>query len=107
MSPHLLGLIDPDSAQAIYEKIVQSKIDDAAIKAFATTYSGMKAKKAAAIFDEMVSENQITLVSRILAQMSVENRGDILAAMKDENSAKLTQLLEPSSLEQKSTQVTG
>jgi len=39
--------------------------------------------------------------------MSVENRGDILAAMEKENSAKLTQLLEPNALEQKSTKVTG
>ncbi|MBE5825638.1 MAG: hypothetical protein E7307_03285 [Butyrivibrio sp.] len=100
-------MIDPDTAAQIYEKLVQSKFDDAAIKAFATTYSGMKAKRAAAIFDEMVKENQITLVSKILAQMSVENRGDILSAMEEPNAAKLTQLLEPTSLEQKSTKVTG
>ena len=100
-------MIDPDNAAEIYRKVVQGEYDDAAIKAFATTYSGMKAKKAAAIFDEMVAENQIELVSRILAQMSVENRGDILAAMKEDNAAKLTQLLEPTSLEQKSTKVTG
>lgn len=100
-------MIDPDNAAEIYRKVIQGQYDDAAIKAFATTYSGMKAKKAAAIFDEMVAENQIELVSRILAQMSVENRGDILAAMKEENAAKLTQLLEPTSLEQKSTKVTG
>ena len=100
-------MIDADTAAAIYEKIVQTKVDDAAIKAFATTYSGMKAKSAAKIFDEMVSENQITLVAKILAQMSVENRGDILAAMEEANAAKLTQLLEPTSLEQKSTKVTG
>lgn len=100
-------MIDPDNAAEIYKQIVQGDVDDAAIKAFATTYSGMKAKKAAEIFDEMVNENQITLVSRILAQMSVENRGDILAAMEKENAAKLTQLLEPNALEQKSTKVTG
>lgn len=100
-------MIDPDTAAELYKKILQNQADDAAIKAFATTYSGMKAKQAAAIFDEMVNENQITLVAKILAQMSVENRGDILAAMKEENSAKLTQLLEPTSLEQKSTKVTG
>ena len=99
--------IDPESAAEIYRKVVQGGIDDAAIKAFATTYSGMKAKKAAAIFDEMVSENQIQLVARILAQMSVENRGDILAAMEEANAAKLTQLLEPNALEQKTTKVTG
>ena len=67
----------------------------------------MKAKSAAKIFDEMVNENQIELVSKILAQMSVENRGDILAQMKEENAAKLTQLLEPNALKQKSTKVTG
>ena len=100
-------MIDPDNAAAIYQKIKQQGVDDAAIKAFATTYSGMKAKSAAKIFDEMVAENQITLVAKILAQMSIENRGDILAAMKEENSAKLTQLLEPTALEQKSTKVTG
>ncbi len=100
-------MMDPESAAEIYKKIIQGKEEDAAIKAFATTYSGMKAKESASIFDEMVAENQITLVAKILAQMSVENRGDILAAMKEENAAKLTQLLEPTALEQKSTKVTG
>ena len=100
-------MIDPENAAEIYKQIIQGNEDDAAIKAFATTYSGMKAKKAAEIFDEMVNENQITLVAKILAQMSVENRGDILAAMEKENAAKLTQLLEPNALEQKSTKVTG
>ena len=100
-------MIDPDNAAEIYKKIIQGQADDAAIKAFATTYSGMKAKSAAKIFDEMVKENQITLVAKILAQMSVETRGDILAAMEEANAAKLTQLLEPTSLENKSTKVTG
>lgn len=99
--------IDPDTAAEIYKSVVQGDVDDAAIKAFATTYSGMKAKSAAKIFDEMVTENQIELVAKILAQMSVENRGDILAAMENPNAAKLTQLLEPNALEQKSTKVTG
>ena len=99
--------IDPDTAEKIYERIKREEGEDAAIKAFATTYSGMKAKAAAKIFDEMVNENQIELVSKILAQMSVENRGDILAQMKEENAAKLTQLLEPNALKNKSTKVTG
>ncbi len=91
-------MIDPDTAAEIYQKIIQGKQEDADIRAFATTYSGKKAKSAAKIFDEIVDENQITLVAKILAQMSVENRGDILAAMKEEHSAKLIQLLEPSVL---------
>ncbi len=99
--------IDPDNAAEIYRQIVQSGAEDTSIKAFATTYSGMKAKSAAKIFDEMVAENQIELVAKILAQMSIENRGDILAAMQEANAAKLTQLLEPTALEQKGTKVTG
>ena len=67
----------------------------------------MKAKTAAAVFDQMVSENQMELVSRILAQMSTENRSDILAAMEKPNAAKLTQMLEPDALEKESPQVTG
>lgn len=101
------AMIDPDTAAKLYQQIIQGELDDAAIEAFATTYSGMKAKKAAEIFDEMIDENQIQLVCRILAQMTIENRGDILAQMEKENAAKCTQLLEPSALEKESTQVTG
>ncbi len=99
--------IDPDNAAEIYKQIVKSDVEDANIQAFAKTYSGMKPKSAAAIFDEMVNENQIELVAKILVQMSVENRGDILAAMEKENAAKITQLLEPTALEQKSTKIPG
>ncbi len=101
------AMIDPETAAKIYEDIIKGKADDEAIQAFALTYSEMKAKQSAAIFDEMVNENQIQLVSRILAQMTNEKRGDILAAMEKTNAAKLTQLLEPSALEKESTQVTG
>ena len=100
-------MIDPDTAAELYKKIKQDELDEAAIQAFAKTYSGMKAKQCAKIFDEMVSENQIELVARILAQMTIENRADVLAAMEKPNAAKLTQLLEPNALEQKSTKVTG
>ena len=99
--------IDPENASKLYEEIKRQQIEDEAISAFVTTYSGMKAKTAAKVFDEMVAENQISLVSRILAQMTVENRADILAAMEKENAAKLTQMLEPDALEKESTQVTG
>ena len=83
------------------------RCDDAAIAAFANTYSGMKAKSAAAIFDEMVNENQMELVSKILAQMTIEQRSDILAAMEKPNAAKLTQMLEPNAMDKKSPKVTG
>jgi flagellar motility protein MotE (MotC chaperone) len=101
------AMIDPDTAARLYEQVVEKEIEDDAIKAFVTTYSGMKAKTAAAVFDQMVSENQMELVSRILAQMSTENRSDILAAMEKPNAAKLTLMLEPDALEKESPQVTG
>lgn len=101
------AMIDPETAAKLYEKIAAQQLEDEAIKAFVTTYSGMKAKTAAAVFDEMVEENQMELVSRILAQMSTENRSDILAAMDKPNAAKLTQMLEPDALEKESRQVTG
>ena len=99
--------MNPESAAEIYAKIKKEGEDEDSIKAYATTYSGMKAKSAAAIFDEMVEENQIELVSKILAQMSIENRADILAAMKEAHAAKLTQLLEPVPMEDKSPKIPG
>ena len=101
------AMIDPETAAELYKEVIGTELEDEAIKAFANTYSSMKAKSAAALFDEMVDENQIQLVARILAQMTIENRSDILAAMETANAAKVTQLLEPSSLEKESTQVTG
>lgn len=101
------SMIDPETAARLYQQVVQGELDDEAIKAFATTYSNMKAKQAAGIFDEMIDENQIQLVCRILAQMTIEKRADILAQMSKPNAAKCTQLLEPSALEKESTQVTG
>ncbi len=100
-------MIDPETAEKIYKQIKMDELDEAAIQAFAKTYSGMKAKQCAKIFDEMVAENQIELVARILAQMTIENRADVLAVMEKPNAAKLTQLLEPNALEQRSTKVTG
>ena len=101
------SMIDPETAKKIYEQVAAKEIEDDAIKAFVTTYSGMKAKTAAGVFDQMIEENQMELVSRILAQMSTENRSDILAAMEKSNAAKLTQMLEPTALESESVQVTG
>lgn len=100
-------MIDPDTAASIYQKVVQGGVDDAAISAFASTYSGMKAKSAAAIFDEMVNENQIELVSKILAKMTTEQRSDILAAMDKPNAAKLTQMLQPDAMDKESSKITG
>lgn len=102
------AMIEPDIAAQIYAQIVSDSVTDEAIEEYAKTYSGMKAKAAAAIFDEMVeNQDQAELVAKILAKMSSENRGDILAAMAEDNAARVTRLLEPSALQSESTEVTG
>jgi flagellar motility protein MotE (MotC chaperone) len=61
---------------------------------YVKTYSSMKAKSAAAIFDTMTDD--LGLVADILNNMDTQSRADILAAMDSENAAKITQILEPS-----------
>jgi flagellar motility protein MotE (MotC chaperone) len=61
---------------------------------YVQTYSSMKAKSAAAIFDTMTDD--FGLVADILSNMDAQSRGDILAAMSSDNAAKITEILEPS-----------
>ncbi len=85
--------IEPDNAEEIYQKVIEQQQADTAIKNYATTYSTMDASEAAAIFDTM--KGNMKLVARILDAMSVQDRSAILAAMDNENAAKLTELMEP------------
>ena len=59
------------------------------------TYSEMKAKSAAKIFESMT--DNLNLVARILGSMTSKQRGDILAAMDEEVAAKLTKIMDPES----------
>ena len=59
------------------------------------TYSEMKPKDAAKIFEAMT--DNLNLVSRILGSMSSKQRSDILAAMDAEVAAKLTKIMDPES----------
>jgi flagellar motility protein MotE (MotC chaperone) len=60
---------------------------------YVRTFSSMKAKNAAAIFDTMTDNLQ--LVADILDNMDAQSRADILAAMDKDVAAKLTEILEP------------
>ena len=66
---------------------------DAEIEEYVKTYSSMKAKEAAAIFDTMTDD--FDLVADILRNMSTQSRADILGKMDPENAAKITAILEP------------
>ena len=59
------------------------------------TYSEMKPKEAAAIFESMTDD--LDLAAKILYQMSAEDRGKILGVMDPEVAARLTRIMDPDS----------
>lgn len=65
------------------------------IQDFAQTYSEMKPKQAAGIFEEMT--DSLDLVAKILNAMNAEDRGAILGVMDAEVAAKLTKIMNPDS----------
>lgn len=85
--------IDPENAEVLYKQTIEQLQYDADIQDYVKTYSTMKAKEAAAIFDTMT--NDFDLVADILRNMSTKARADILGKMTPENAAKITAILEP------------
>ena len=71
--------IDPAYAEEIYKQVIQIEAVDAKIKEYASTYSGMKPKQAAAIMEQMTDNLQ--LVADILQNMNAKARGSILGVM--------------------------
>ncbi|WP_051234222.1 MotE family protein [Butyrivibrio sp. NC3005] len=90
-------MIAADAAASIYAQVVAGRMDDEEVKKYAATYSGMKPKAAAAIFNVMPDLN---LAARILKQMSSDSRGAILAQMDKEIAAQITSIMEPENLPQ-------
>ena len=86
--------IEPDNAEVLYKEVVEQQEYDDKVDDYVKTYSSMKSKDAALIFDTMT--DNLSLVKIILVMMSAQNRADILAAMNEDTSAKLTEMLEPS-----------
>ena len=85
--------IDPENAEVLYKQVVEQSIYNSKVKDYAKTYSSMKAKEAAAIFDTMTGDLQ--LVADILLNMSAKSRADILGKMNPEIAAKVTAIMEP------------
>jgi flagellar motility protein MotE (MotC chaperone) len=86
--------IDPENAEVLYKQVVEQAAYNDEMEEYVQTYSSMKAKSAAAIFDTMTDD--FGLVADILSNMDAQSRGDILAAMSSDNAAKITEILEPS-----------
>ncbi|MBR5969402.1 MAG: hypothetical protein IK016_03550, partial [Lachnospiraceae bacterium] len=94
-------MIEPAYASQLYRDAVRNEVSQMDVEAYARTYSSMKPKQAAAIFDEMVgqgNEHEVTLAARILLQMTSDDRGLIMGRMDQENAAKLTDIMEPDTL---------
>lgn len=87
--------MNPTTAEYLYKQVLIQNQASTKIQEYAQTYSSMKPKQAAAIFEKMT--NDLNLVAKILGEMSVESRGEILGAMNAEVAAKLTKIMDPDS----------
>lgn len=85
--------MDPATAEYLYKQVVQQLEEEALIQDYVQTYSEMKPKQAAAIFEEM--KDNLNLVARILSGMEADSRGAILGAMDPEIAAKVTKIMDP------------
>ena len=87
--------IDAENAETLYKQVIEQLQSDEKVKEYAKTYSAMKPKEAAAIFDTMT--NQYDLVAEILNNMDAQSRANILGKMDSKNAAALTAIMEPKS----------
>ena len=85
--------IDPENAEVLYKQVVEQIEYNNMVEDYAKTYSTMKPKQAAAIFNTMTDDLQ--LVADILLNMNTQARADILGKMDPEIAAKLTAIMEP------------
>ncbi len=85
--------MDPATAEYLYQQVIQETAVNRELSDYVATYSSMKAKEAAAIFDTMTSD--LDLVAKILKAMTAEDRADILQQMNEENAARLTKMMDP------------
>lgn len=85
--------IDPANAEIIYRQVVEQNAVNEEIEDYVMTYSSMKPKEAAAVFDTMTDNLQ--LVAEILENMDAQSRADILGKMNSETAAKVTEIMKP------------
>lgn len=85
--------IDAANAEVLYKQVVEQLQEDQDLEDYVNTYSSMKPKEAAAIFDTMTDNLQ--LVADILSQMDAQSRADILGKMSSDTAAKVTEIMKP------------
>lgn len=85
--------IDPANAEELYKEVVQQEQASQELTDYVSTYSQMKPKEAAAIFDTMT--DNLELVAKILNQMDRQSAANILGKMDSQTAAKVSELMEP------------
>lgn len=85
--------IDPANAEIIYRQVVEQTATDDELADYVKTYSSMKPKEAAAIFDTMTDD--LDLVADILENIDAQSRANILGKMDSATAAKVTEIMEP------------
>ena len=85
--------IDPANAEELYKQVVAEEAENKEIEDYVSTYSQMKPKEAAAIFDTMT--DNLELVAEILEGMDAQSAANILGKMNSETAAKVTEIMEP------------
>ena len=86
--------IDPANAEVLYKQVVAQTVEDEKLDDYIKTYSSMKPKEAAAIFDTMT--DNLKLVAQILDGMDADSRAAILGKMTSDTAAKVTEIMKPS-----------
>lgn len=85
--------IDPATAEYLYKQVVQQIEEDALLKDYVQAYTQMKPKQAAAIFEQM--PDNLELTAKILKAMDPLGRAKILGAMDTELASKITKIMDP------------
>lgn len=87
--------MDPTTAEFLYRQVVVQLEESEKIKEYAATYTQMKPKEAAKIFESMT--DNLDLVAKILMTLNSQQRGEIMGQMDPEIAAKLTKIMDPES----------
>ncbi len=85
--------ISPENAEEIYRQTLEQAKTDKELQEYVATYSAMKPKAAAAVFDDMT--DNLSLVARILEAMDIDSRANIMNNLSKDTAAKLTAIMNP------------
>lgn len=85
--------MDPSTVESILKQILVQEQKNEELNSYIETFSTMKPKAAAKLFEEM--DDRIELVAEILEGLSVEDRAAIMNVIDTELGAKLVKMMRP------------